>query len=85
MELVERVGKLEIGQHDHEGRIKRLEKDNETQQVNINTFHDYIVRTEAKAEGRDRTLKIFMTVLSLIALISPALTILVNYAINHVK
>lgn len=85
MELAERVGKLEIEHHDHEGRIKRLEKDNETQQVNINTFHDYIVRTEAKAEGRDKTLKIFMTVLSLIALISPALTILINHAINNVK
>lgn len=82
MELTERVHNLEIKHIDHEGRIKKLEKDNETQQENINEFHDFIVKTEARAEGRDKTLKLFMTVLSLIALVSPALTILVNSMIN---
>lgn len=82
MELTERVHKLEIKHADHEVRIKKIEKDNETQQDTINEFHDYIVKTEAKAEGRDRTLKVFMTILSLVALVSPALTVLLNSMIN---
>lgn len=82
MELTDRVQKLEIGHTDHELRIKKVERENELQQKNAEAFHDYIIKTEARAEGRDKTLKVFMTVLSVIALVSPALTLLLNALIK---
>ena len=82
MELTERVHKLEVGHVDHETRLKRVEKENEEQKQNEQTFHDFIIKTEARAEGRDKTLKVFMTVLSVLSILSPVLTIIVT---NMVK
>ena len=82
MELTERVHKLEVGHVDHETRLKRVEKENEEQKQKEQTFHDFIIKTEARAEGRDKTLKVFMTVLSVLSILSPVLTIIVT---NMVK
>lgn len=82
MELTERVHNLEIKHADHEIRLKKVEKENEEQQKDVLAFHDFIVKTEARAEGRDKTLKVFMAILSVIALVSPALTILINSLIT---
>ena len=78
MELTERVHKLEIGHVDHESRLKKVEKENERQHENELVFHDFIVKTEARAEGRDKTLKVFMSVLTVVAILSPAATILIQ-------
>lgn len=78
MELTDRVQKLEIGHADHEVRLRKVEKENEMQQKNAELFHDYIIKTEAKAEGRDKTLKVFMTILSVATIISPFLTLWVR-------
>lgn len=78
MELTERVHKLEIGHVDHEGRLKKVEKENERQHENELVFHDFIVKTEARAEGRDKTLKVFMSVLTVVSILSPAATILIQ-------
>lgn len=82
MELTERVHKLEVGHVDHETRLERVEKENEEQKQNDQTFHDFIIKNDARAEGRDRTLKVFMTVLSVLSILSPVLTIIVT---NMVK
>ena len=78
MELTDRVHKLEIGHVDHETRLRRVEKDGEERKQNEQTFHDFIVKTEARAEGRDKTLKVFMSVLTVVSIVSPAITILVS-------
>lgn len=78
MELTEKVHKLEMGYHNHEVRLSRVEKENEKQLESEKTFHDFMVAYDARAEGRDRTLKTFMTILTVISIISPALTILIN-------
>ena len=79
MELTERVYKLEIGHVDHETRLKRVEKQNEEQETKEAEFHDYIVKTEAKAEGRDKTLKTMMTVLSVLTAISTLVTFVASF------
>ena len=79
MELTERVHKLEIGHVDHETRLKRVEKQNEEQETKEAEFHDYIVKTEAKAEGRDKTLKTMMTVLSVLTAISTLVTFVASF------
>lgn len=78
MELAERVQKLEVGQTDHEIRLKKVEQENERQHENELKFHDFIVKTEARAEGRDKTLKVFMSVLTVASILSPAVTILIQ-------
>ena len=78
MELTERVHKLEVGHVDHETRLKRVEKENEEQKQKEQTFHDFIIKTEARAEGRDKTLKVFMSVLTVASILSPAVTILIQ-------
>lgn len=82
MELTELVRKWEIGHHDHETRIIRLEKENEKQTEAEKNFHDYIVATEAKAEGRDKVLKTMLSILTAISIVSPAITILINSTIK---
>lgn len=78
MELTERVHKLELGHTDHEIRLKKVEQENERQHENELVFHDFIVKTEARAEGRDKTLKVFMSVLTVASILSPAVTILIQ-------
>ena len=75
MELTERVHKLELGHTDHEVRLKKVEKENEEQKQNEQTFHDFIVKTEARAEGRDKTLKVFMSVLTVVSIVSPFIAV----------
>lgn len=75
MELTERVHKLELGHTDHEVRLKKVEKENEEHKQNEQAFHDFIVKTEARAEGRDRTLKVFMSVLTIVSLLSPFIAV----------
>lgn len=75
MELTERVQKLEVGQTDHEVRLKRVEEENERQHENELKFHDFIVKTEARAEGRDKTLKVFMSILTVVSIISPFIAV----------
>lgn len=75
MELTERVHKLEVGQTDHEVRLKRVEEENERQHENELKFHDFIVKTEARAEGRDKTLKVFMSILTVVSIISPFIAV----------
>lgn len=82
MELTERVHKLEVGHHDHEIRITKVERENEEQQKHVQSFHDFIVATEARAQGRDKTLKTMLTVLTVISILSPVATILVNAMIK---
>lgn len=78
MELTERVHKLEIGHTDHEVRLKKVEQENEQQHKNELVFHDFIVKTEARAEGRDKTLKVFMTILTAVSILSPFVAIWVT-------
>lgn len=78
MELTERVHKLEIGHADHEVRLRKVEKENEEAKKNEQTFHDYIVATEAQAKGRDKTLKVMLTVLTTLSAISTLATVLTN-------
>lgn len=78
MELTERVHKLEVGHVDHETRLKRVEKENDEQKQKEQTFHDFIIKTEARAEGRDKTLKGFMTVLSAVSILSPFIAVWVS-------
>ena len=78
MELTERVHKLEIGHTDHEIRLKKVEQENEQHHKNELVFHDFIVKTEARAEGRDKTLKVFMTILSAVSILSPFVAIWVT-------
>lgn len=78
MELTERVHKLEIGHTDHEIRLKKVEQENEQQHKNELVFHDFIVKTEARAEGRDKTLKVFMTILTAVSILSPFVAIWVT-------
>lgn len=78
MELTERVHKLEIGHVDHETRLKRVEKQNELQESKEAEFHDFIVKTEAKAEGRDKTLRIMLTVVTALTTLSTLVTVLGN-------
>lgn len=75
MELTERVHKLEVGYTDHEVRLKRVEKENERQHENELKFHDFIVKTEARAEGRDKTLKVFMSILTVVSIVSPFIAV----------
>lgn len=75
MELTERVHKLEVGQTNHEVRLKRVEEENERQHENELKFHDFIVKTEARAEGRDKTLKVFMSILTVVSIISPFIAV----------
>lgn len=82
MELTERVHKLEIGHADHEVRLKKVEKENEQQHKNELVFHDFIVKTEARAEGRDKTLKVFMSILTIVSVLSPFVAIWVNSVVK---
>lgn len=78
MELAEKVHKLELGHHDHEIRITKVEKENEKQIKAEQEFHDFIVATEAQAKGRDKTLKVMLTVLTTLSAISTLATVLTN-------
>ena len=82
MELTERVHKLEIGHADHEVRLKKVEKENEQQHKNELVFHDFIVKTEARAEGRDKTLKVFMSILTAVSILSPFVAIWVTSVVK---
>lgn len=82
MELTERVHKLEVGHVDHETRLKRVEKENEEQKAKEQTFHDFIIKTEARAEGRDKTLKVFMSILTIVSVLSPFVAIWVNSVVK---
>ena len=82
MELTERVHKLEIGHVDHEGRLKKVEKENERQHENELVFHDFIVKSEARAEGRDKTLRVFMTILTAVSILSPFVAIWVTSVVK---
>ena len=79
MELVDRVHDLEIKHADHEVRLKRVEQENEKAKENEQTFHDFIVATEAKAKGRDKTLKTTLTVLSVLTALSTLVTFIANF------
>lgn len=78
MELTERVHNLEIKHADHEVRLKRVEQENEKAKANELTFHDFIVATEAEAKGRDKTLKVMLTILTTLSAISTLATVLTN-------
>lgn len=78
MELTERVHSLEIKHADHEVRLKRVEKENEEAKGKEQEFHDFIVATESQAKGRDKTLKVMLTVLTSLSAISTLATILTN-------
>lgn len=79
MELTERVHKLEIGHHDHETRILRVEKENEEQKKVEQSFHDFIVATEAEAKGRDKTIKAMLTVLTVLSVLSTIASVVSNF------
>ena len=78
MELTERVHKLELGHHDHESRIKRVEHDNEEQAKSVQNFHDFIVATEAQAKGRDKTLKVMLAILTALSAVSTIVTVVAS-------
>lgn len=78
MELTERVHKLEVGHHDHEIRITKVERENEEQQRQGQSFHDFIVATQAEAKGRDKTIKVMLTVLTVLSAISTLATVVSN-------
>ena len=78
MELTERVHNLEIKHADHEARLKRVEQENEKAKENELAFHDFIVATEAQAKGRDKTLKVILSILTVMSAVSTVLTVLNN-------
>ena len=78
MELTERVTNLELAKERHESAIKTLQQSDTKKSDMMDTFFEFMISTKAEAEGRDKTLKKLLSWITVLSILSPIITIVVN-------
>lgn len=82
MELTERVTNLELAKERHEGAIRTLQQNDREKKDLMDRFYEFMISTKAEAEGRDKTLKRLLSAITVLSILSPIITVIINAVVT---